>query len=90
MLIRIISLVFLLTFINYDFLLSGEKDKFIFPKDKPSIFKKIDQKRIEERNKAFQIPKEKPKENKEITKEANEEIKKKTGKKRNCYKKNNI
>ena len=63
MLIRIISLVFLLTFINYDFLLSGENNKFIFPKDKPSIFKKVDQKRIEERNKAFQIPREKPKEN---------------------------
>ena len=76
MLNRLISLVFLLIFISQGFLLSEENKTFIFPQDKPSIFKKIDQKRIEDRNKAFQIPREKPIKNKEIAEEVNKEIEK--------------
>ena len=40
MLIRIISLVILLNIINVKLLYSVENNEFIYPKDKPSIFKK--------------------------------------------------
>ena len=46
MLIRIISLVFLFTTLNLSTVLSDEKTQFVYPKDKPSVFKKINTSKI--------------------------------------------
>ena len=42
MLIRLISLVILFYSINNGYFLHAENNTFIFPKDKPSVFKKIE------------------------------------------------
>ena len=58
MLIRIISLVFLFTALNLSTVLSDEKSQFIYPKDKPSVFKKIDKSNIVKKKNT--LPKKKP------------------------------
>ena len=59
MLIRIISLVFLFTTLNLSTVLSNEKMQFIYPKDKPSVFKKINTSKIVKNKNT--LPKKKPK-----------------------------
>ena len=62
MLIRLISLVFLFIFLNKNILYS-EEINFILPKDKPSIFKKIEKINITE--KKVLVPQNKPTQNSE-------------------------
>ena len=59
MLIRIISLVFLFTTLNLSTVLSDEKTEFVYPKDKPSVFKKINTSKIVKNKNT--LPKKKPK-----------------------------
>jgi soluble lytic murein transglycosylase len=58
MLIRIISLVFLFTTLNLSTVLSDEKTEFVYPKDKPSVFKKINTSKIVKKKNT--LPKKKP------------------------------
>ena len=46
MLIRIISLVFLLIYTTTSVVISAENNDFIYPLNKPSVFKKLDKKDI--------------------------------------------
>ena len=56
MLIRLISLAFLFTVFNVEYTYSSEKT-FIYPKEKPSVFKKIDRKKT---SKSIILPSNKP------------------------------
>ena len=69
MLIRIISLVILLTLANNKIVFSSENIDFIYPKNKPSVFKKIPS--IIQNKDSNIIPLEKPiiKKTETITKE---------------------
>ena len=72
MLIRLISLVFLFTFFNKGIVFSVENNDFIYPLDKPSVFKKA--KIIKNLSNKEIIPQKKPidkkiKQEKIITKE---------------------
>jgi len=90
MLIRIISLVVLFVAISIPTSINAEDIHFIYPKKKPSVFKKINKKilplekptinkKTAKTNKGFLLPKDKPrkKENKNIVEKKKKKKKKK-------------
>ncbi len=66
MLIRIISLVFLLIYTTTSVVISAENNDFIYPLNKPSVFKKLDKKDIISKKEL--LPKEKPNLKKKVIK----------------------
>ena len=73
MLIRIISLVILFFVLNYTSFLYAENDTFIYPRDKPSVFKKIEAQNKTSLDKII-YPKTKPSKEKKINKTVEKKI----------------